>query len=157
VARESSAVSCQEVLCILESLLCGGSPLRCFGPSLQEICQRAQNLCAVGQNTEVKIYHAEKMLQLFDVLSGWAKLNFGGMIDHGGGSCRRNCVAKNSQRRGCKNAFSRLTAKPLAAKAVKKASRWRRCVRLSGEPTRESSNYANTPSKSSVVQPIILL
>jgi hypothetical protein len=42
------------------------------------------------------------------------------------------------------------------AKAVKKAYRWRRCVCLSGEPTRESSMYANTPSRPSVVQSIIL-
>ncbi len=35
--------------------------------------------------------------------------------------------------------FSKFMARPLVAKAVKKASRWRRCVCLSGEPTRESS------------------
>jgi hypothetical protein len=53
---------CQEALSILESLLCRGDPLQCFGPSLQEISQRAQNLCAFGQKMAVKIYHAEKML-----------------------------------------------------------------------------------------------
>jgi hypothetical protein len=43
----------------------------------------------------------------------------------------------------------------LAAKAVKKATRWWRSVCLSGEPTRELSIYANTPSRPSVVQSII--
>ncbi len=52
--------------------------------------------------------------------------------------------------------FSKLMARPLVAKALKKASRWRRCVCLSGEPTRESSMYANTPSRPSVVRSIIL-
>jgi hypothetical protein len=41
------------------------------------------------------------------------------------------------------------------AKALKKASRWRRCVCLSGQLTGESSMYVNTPSKLSVVRSII--
>ncbi len=52
--------------------------------------------------------------------------------------------------------FSRLMVRPLVAKALKKASRWWRCVFLSGEPTRELSMYANTHSRPSVVQFIIL-
>jgi hypothetical protein len=49
--------------------------------------------------------------------------------------------------------FSKLMARPLAAAALKKASRWWRCVCLSGEPTHESSIYANTTSKPSVGYP----
>jgi hypothetical protein len=44
-----------------------------------------------------------------------------------------------------KTHFSKLMARPLAAKAVKKASRWWRCVSLSGEQTCELSMSENTP------------
>jgi hypothetical protein len=104
---------CQVVLCILESLLCGGGPHQCFGPSLQEICQRAQNLCAVEQKGGKNLPCRENVAKLFDVLRGWAKFNFGGMIDHGGHSCCRNRVAKNSQRRGCKNAFFKINCEAI--------------------------------------------
>jgi hypothetical protein len=42
-----------------------------------------------------------------------------------------------------KRHFSKLMARPLVAKAVKKASRWQRCVYLSRELARESSMHAN--------------
>ncbi len=58
----------QEAFCILESLLCRGNPLQHFGPSLQEISQRAQNFCAIGQKAAVKVYHTEETLQLFDIM-----------------------------------------------------------------------------------------
>jgi hypothetical protein len=44
------------------------------------------------QKTAVKIHHAEKTLQLFDVLRGWAKFYFGGMIGRGGRPCRRKNI-----------------------------------------------------------------
>ncbi len=106
--------------------------------------------------TAVKVYHARETLQLLDVLRVWAIFDLGSMIGRRGHSRCQNPVSKNLKRRCCKNTFSKLMARPLAAKAVKKASRWRRCVCLSGEPTCESSIYANTPSKPSVVWSIIL-
>jgi hypothetical protein len=60
----------QEAFYILESLLCQSDPLQCFRHPLQEINQRVQCLCTFGQKTEEKIYHAEKTLQLLDVLGG---------------------------------------------------------------------------------------
>ncbi len=85
--------------------------------------------CAqLGKKSAVKVYHAEKTLQLFDVLRGCAIFNFGGVIGRWGRSCRRNPVYKNLKGR---------------------------CVCLSGEPTRESSMYANTLSRPSVVRSII--
>ncbi len=58
----------QEAFCILESLLCRGGPLQCFGLPLQEISQQVQHLCTIGQKPAVKIHHAENMLQLLNVL-----------------------------------------------------------------------------------------
>ncbi len=93
----------QEAFGLLESLLSGGGPLQNFGPPLQEIRQRFENLGTIWQKAAVKVYHAKKTLQLLDILRGWAIFNFGGVIGRGGRSCRRNCVAKNFKRRGCKN------------------------------------------------------
>jgi hypothetical protein len=39
--------------------------------------------------------------------------------------------------------FSKWMARPLAAKALKNASRWWRCVCLSGEPTPEQTGKKN--------------
>jgi hypothetical protein len=61
-----------------------------------------------------------------------------------------------SREGAAKTHLPRLMARPLMAKAVKKASRWRRCVYLSGKTTLELSMYVNTPSKPSVVLSIIL-
>ncbi len=100
---------------------------------------------------EVEVYHAEKTLQLFDVLREWTIFDFGGVIGSWGRSRRQNPVSKNFKEGVAKTHFSKLMARPLAAKAVKKASRWQRYVCLSGEPTRGSSMYANTPSRPSLV------
>ncbi len=54
-----------------------------------------------------------------------------------------------------KTHFLRLMARPFVARALKKTSQWRRCVCISRELTQESSMYANTPSRLSVVQSII--
>jgi hypothetical protein len=74
----------QVAFCILESLQCRGSPLQHLGPLSQEISQREQHLCTIGQKTVVKIHHAEKTLELFEVLRGWAKFNFGKLGSRGG-------------------------------------------------------------------------
>jgi hypothetical protein len=68
----------------------------------------------------VKIHHAEKTLQLFDVLRGWAKLNFGGVTGCGSRPCCRNHVAKNFQRRHCKNEFLKIDGKTISGQRVEK-------------------------------------
>jgi hypothetical protein len=85
----------QEAFGLLESLLSGGGPLQNFGPPLQEICQRFENLGTIWQKAAVKVYHAKKTLQLLDILRGWTIFNFVGGIGRGGRSCRQNRVAKN--------------------------------------------------------------
>jgi hypothetical protein len=57
---------------LLESLLSGSGPLQNLGYLPQEISQRYQNLSTVGQEAAVKVYHAKKTLQLFDILRGRA-------------------------------------------------------------------------------------
>jgi hypothetical protein len=128
----------QEAFCILESLLCIGGTHQRFGPSLQEISQRSQNLSTVGQKAVVKVYHAEETLHLFDILRGWAVFDFGG-VSCGAAPVAEIMCPRISREGAAKTHFSRSMARPLVAKAVKKASRWRRCVCLSGESTRECS------------------
>jgi hypothetical protein len=53
----------QEAFCMLKGLLSESSPLQRFGPSLQKISQRFQNLSTVGQKTAVKVYHAKRTLR----------------------------------------------------------------------------------------------
>jgi hypothetical protein len=118
--------------------------------AVQEISQRAQHLCAIGKKTAVKIHHAKKTLQLFDVLRG-GRVQFR-RRDWQWGPLLWPRISKEGT---AKTHFPRLMARPLVARASKKASKWQRCVCLSGEPTRESSMYANTPSRLSVVQSII--
>jgi hypothetical protein len=69
----------------------------------------------------VKIYYAKKMLQLFDILRGWAKFDFGGMIGRGGRSCRRNRVAKDFQRRKCKNTFVKINGETIGVQSSEKS------------------------------------
>ncbi len=57
-----------------------------LAPHFRDLLEGA-NLHAVGQKTAVKVYHAEKTLQLFDILRGWAKFDFGGVIGRKGCSC----------------------------------------------------------------------
>jgi hypothetical protein len=148
---------CQEAFCTLECLLCRSGPLQRFDPFLQEISQRAQHLCAIGQKMAVEIHHAEKTLQLFDVLRWWAEFDFSGVVGRGGAAPAAEIMwPKISKEGAAKTHFSRFMARPLVIRAVKKASRWWRCVCMSGEPTRESSMYANTSSRPFVVRSIIL-
>jgi hypothetical protein len=77
---------------IFDCCLSGSRPFQCFGPSLQEISQKFQNLSTVGQKAAVKVYHAKKTLQLFDILRGWAIFYFGSVISRAGRSCRQNRV-----------------------------------------------------------------
>ncbi len=71
--------------------------------------------------TAVKVYPAKETLQLLDVLRVWAIFDLGSVIGRRGHSHCQNPVSKNLKRRYCKNTFSKLMVRPLAAKAVKKA------------------------------------
>jgi hypothetical protein len=83
-----------------------------------------QHLCAIGQKTAVKIHQAEKTLQLFDVLRGWAKFNFGSVTGYGGLLLPpKSCGQEFPKRALPKKHFSRLMARPVVAKALKKASK----------------------------------
>ena len=118
---------------------------RCVGPNqsvwvaLQEVSERFENLCTVGQETVVKVYHAEKTLQLLDILRGSTLFDCSGLLRRGGGTFRRNRVAEKFQGGDRKNTFFQMMARPLAARTEKNFSRWARCVCLSGDPTLESS------------------
>jgi hypothetical protein len=76
-----------------------------LAPHPQEIGQSFLNLCTVGQKTAVKVYHAKKTLQLFDVLRGWAIFDLGSVIGYWGRSCRRNLMSKDFKGGCCKNTF----------------------------------------------------
>ncbi len=142
----------QEVLCPLKSLLSGGGPLQSLGSSPQKISQRFQDLSTVGQKTAVKVYYAKKLLQSFDILRQPVSISVAWLAV--GAAPFAEILCPRISREGAH--FSRLMARLLVAKALKKASRWWRCVCLSREPTRELSMYANTPSRPSVVRSIIL-
>jgi hypothetical protein len=104
----------------------------------------------------VKVHHAKKTLQLLDVLGGGGdRFDCDGMTGYGGQSCRWNCVAKNFHGGDCKKAFLKVDGETIGGQSIKKASKWRRCVCLFGEPTREASMYANTPSRPSTVRSIM--
>ena len=45
-------------------------PRQSFWVALQEVSERFENLCTVGKERAVKVYHAEETLQLLDVLRG---------------------------------------------------------------------------------------
>jgi hypothetical protein len=77
-------------------------------------------LCTVKQNTAVKVYHAKKTLQLFDVLRGWAIFDFGSVIGVGARPVAKILCPRISREGVAKTHFSKLMASPLAAKAVKK-------------------------------------
>jgi hypothetical protein len=110
---------------------------------------------AIGQKTAVKIYHAEKTLQLFDVLRGWAEFDFGRVTGCGGCSCCRNHVAKNLQRGHCKNTFFKIDGKTIGGQGIEKSFQMAEVCLPVWEPILELSMYANTPSIPSVVRSII--
>jgi hypothetical protein len=67
----------------------------------------------------VKIYHTKKPLQLLDILRGGTSFDCGGMLGRGGRTCRKNHVTKKFQSWDANTYFSRLMARPLAAKVAK--------------------------------------
>jgi hypothetical protein len=62
----------------------------------------------------VKVYHAEKTLQLVDILRGWAIFGFGGVISRWGCSRRRNPVSKNFKGECCKKTFFQVDGEVIA-------------------------------------------
>ena len=118
---------------------------RCVGPSqsfwvaLQEISERFQNLCAVGKKSTVKVHHAEETLQLLDILRGGTLFDCGGLLRRGGGTFRRNRVAKKFQRWDCKNAFAQIDGCTIGGKNCEKLFQEAKVCCLSGDPTLESS------------------
>ena len=57
------------------------------------------------QKETVKVYHAEKTLQLLDILRSGALFDCSGLLRRWGGTFRRNHVAKKFQRGESKKAF----------------------------------------------------
>jgi hypothetical protein len=111
----------QETFCILECLLCGNGLLQCFGPTLQEISSSFQNLCTLGQKTAVKVYHAEKTLQLLDIIRGGGQFLISVALLAVGATPAAEIMWPRISREGVANTlFSKLTVRPLAAKALKK-------------------------------------
>jgi hypothetical protein len=77
-----------------------------------------QHLYAIGLKTAVKIHHAEKTLQLFDVLRGEGRFHFGGVTGRGSRSCCRNRVAKNLQRGHSKNTFFEIDGETIGGQGI---------------------------------------
>ena len=101
-------------------------PRQSFWVAFQEVSKRFENLCTLGKKMVVKVHHAENTLQLLDVLRGGALFDCGGLLRRGGGTFRRNRVAKKLQKGTAKTHFLKLMAKPLAAKTEKNFSKWAR-------------------------------
>ena len=114
VAKESSASGegcCNGTAATRRRLVCSKAVRRRVGPgqsfwvALQEVSERFQNFCTIGEESAVKVYHAEETLQLLDVLRGGTLFDCGGLLRHGGGAFRRNRVAKKLKGGDSKNAF----------------------------------------------------
>jgi hypothetical protein len=105
----------------LESLLGGSSPLKHIGPSLQEIVQRFQRLSAVWKKTAVKVNHTKKILQLLDIPEGVGNFRFRHRdLPWWPLWSPKSCVQGISREGAAKTYFSKLMARPLVAKALKK-------------------------------------
>ncbi len=147
----------QESLNFLKRLLGCGGPLQSPRSPLQEIGLRVQHLSTIWQETGVKVYHAEKTLQLLDVLGGGEQFWISVVWSVAGAEPAAEILCpRNSKVETAKTHFSKLMASPLMARAEKSLSKWWRCVSLSGDPTRVSSMYGNVPSRSAQVWSITL-
>ena len=91
-------------------------PRQSLWVALQEVSERCQNPCTVGKKSAVKVYHAEESLQLLDVLRGGALFDCGGLLRRGGGTFRRNRVAKKFQGGDSKNTFFQIDGKAIGGK-----------------------------------------
>jgi hypothetical protein len=91
-------------------------------PPPQEISLRVQHLPAVGQKTVVKIHHAEKTLQLFDVLRGWAKFDLGGVTCRGGRPCCEIVWQRTFKKVTATTHFFKIDGKTTGGQSVEKNS-----------------------------------
>jgi hypothetical protein len=93
-------------------------------------------LCAIGQETAVKIHHAEKTLQLFDFLRGWADFSISAVwLAMGAAPATEIVCPRISKEDAAKTHFSRFMARQLVARAERKASRWPvLCIRIQPDP-----------------------
>ncbi len=69
----------QEAFSILECLLGGNVYSNVLAPPFRSSV-KGFKICAVGQKTAVKVYHAKETLQLYDVVRGWAIFYFSSVI-----------------------------------------------------------------------------
>ncbi len=74
----------------MRSLLGCGSPLQRFWVSPQEISQRPQNAGTTRRKMAVKVYQANKSLQLPDILRGGTRVDCGGVLGRRGRTCCQN-------------------------------------------------------------------
>ena len=84
-----------------------------FWVALQEVSERFQNFCTIGEESAVKVYHAEETLQLLDVLRGGALFDCGSLLRRGGGAFPRNHVAKKLKGWESKNTFFQIDGKAI--------------------------------------------
>jgi hypothetical protein len=70
--------------------------------------------------TAVKVYHAEKTLQLLDAL--------GGLTSCQGQSCRQNHVTEDFQGRDCKNAFFKVDGKTIGHQSIEESFQMFACL-----------------------------
>jgi hypothetical protein len=108
---------CQEAFCLLECLLCQCSPPNVLDPPHSwDQLKSATPVCS----WQIKIKHAEETLQLFNILGGGQSSTSVVWAAVGGCPCCRNLVAKNFQRRHCKDTFFKIDAETIGGQNVEK-------------------------------------
>ncbi len=91
-----------------------------LGPLSGDQSTCAIPVCNWTLKTAIKIHHAEKTLQLLDVLWGGGGFDFCCVTSPRGRSCHRNCVAKNLQTGHCKNTFFEIDGKTIGGQGIEK-------------------------------------
>ena len=110
----------KEAFGLFKSHRCRVGPNQSFWVAPQEVSERFQNFCTIGEKSAVKVYHAEKTLQLLDILRGGALFDCGGLLRRGGGAFRRNRVAKKFQGGHSKNAFFQIDGEAIGSQSREK-------------------------------------
>ncbi len=87
----------------------------------------------------VKVYQAQKSLQLFDILRGGGQELIAAVV-LSQPTRHWNHVPENFQSLSGKNSFFEIDRKAIAARVDKNASKWMKYVYLSREPTQELSS-----------------
>ena len=104
---------------MFKSRRCRVGPSQSFWVAPQEVSERFQNFCTIGEESAVKVYHAEETLQLLDVLRGGTLFDCGGLLRRGGGAFRRNRVAKKLKGGNSKNAFFQIDGEAIGGISYK--------------------------------------